>query len=147
MINNIIYIELLIDNEQTTFYWTEYWSNEFFYRTNNLLINNEITNWDNYFLNENYYNNNNLNELVLNILNNYINNDINNDINPINIELYTKHIINIKEILESCPICFIQFDNYDKITLCGHKFCKKCLEEWLLQHNSTCPICRIELNK
>ena len=47
-----------------------------------------------------------------------------------------------RRILE-CPICFEQPDCWVTL-LCGHLFCKKCIEEWIgnLERPNTCPICR-----
>ena len=150
--NDIIYIELYIINSNNNtnifFDWYEYWANEYFNRINNNIIElNERINWDNYFLNENFNYYLNVNQFLLNALNNFINeNENENQLIPINSEQYNENTINIKEELDNCPICFEKVDNYQKIIKCQHKFCNNCLQKWLLENNSTCPICRIELN-
>jgi hypothetical protein len=42
-------------------------------------------------------------------------------------------------------ICCICMERPAKETLtCSHAFCVECLDEWLLQHNFSCPMCRRE---
>ena len=49
----------------------------------------------------------------------------------------------VEGTLEECSVCFGR--NLDKVTLpCGHAFCNLCVTRWV-QHNSTCPICRVAL--
>lgn len=45
-----------------------------------------------------------------------------------------------------CPICLeiITEKKNIKKTICGHKFCKECINEWMEQEES-CPLCRKEL--
>ena len=153
--NDIIYINLYILNSVSSsssssnsilFNWSEYWANEYFNRIiNNIIELNERINWNSYFLNENYNYHLNVNEVLLNALNNFINEN-ENQLIPINSEQYNENTINIKEQLDNCPICLEIVDNYQKIIKCEHKFCNNCLKKWLLENNSTCPICRIELN-
>jgi hypothetical protein len=41
-----------------------------------------------------------------------------------------------------CIICTAEFDKQDISTvLCGHKFCKDCIDGWLLIDRDNCPIC------
>ena len=51
----------------------------------------------------------------------------------------------------SCPICLEEFDTNNNqnerqtaILICGHKFCKDCLDSWFqnVRSNRKCPICR-----
>ncbi|GFH56895.1 hypothetical protein CTEN210_13371 [Chaetoceros tenuissimus] len=56
-----------------------------------------------------------------------------------------KVISNTKEELE-CPICLERFTN-PHVTKCGHRFCKRCIEEHIRQatkqkKEKTCPSCR-----
>jgi hypothetical protein len=47
-----------------------------------------------------------------------------------------------------CSIC-LDNDIEDNVlcsTECSHQFCKKCLDEWLDQGKTSCPICRAEIN-
>jgi len=41
---------------------------------------------------------------------------------------------------EMCPICLDEFNSIS-VTVCGHKFCEKCLSESITR-NPTCPLCR-----
>ena len=45
-----------------------------------------------------------------------------------------------------CPICFegLQKRKNIKKTICGHKFCKECIEEWT-EKELSCPLCRENL--
>lgn len=45
---------------------------------------------------------------------------------------------------ESCSICQESYENEDNIIKleCNHIFHKECLENWLLNYNCVCPICR-----
>tara|TARA_Y100001933_G_C18508235_1_gene359583 strand:- start:95 stop:382 length:288 start_codon:yes stop_codon:yes gene_type:complete len=45
-----------------------------------------------------------------------------------------------------CPICFEEITEKKnmKKTICGHKFCKECIEEWR-EKESSCPLCRENL--
>lgn len=129
-------------NEQH--FWREYFNNEFFniniYNLYNTTINN--INWNTYFFDDYYYYNSNDN--LLNLIQYLINYD--NNISPITNEQYKENINTINDKLEECPICLESSYNYDIIKKCSHKFCNKCLSNWLLNNGSTCPICRIDLN-
>lgn len=42
-----------------------------------------------------------------------------------------------------CSICLEKLDKNIKLSLsCGHNFHQACINEWLLQRNITCPLCR-----
>ena len=45
-----------------------------------------------------------------------------------------------------CPICFEEITEKKNIkkTICGHKFCKECIEEWT-EKELSCPLCRENL--
>lgn len=45
----------------------------------------------------------------------------------------------------TCPICTIECEDIGE-TICGHKFCYECIEEWL-KDNKKCPVCMIEFNE
>lgn len=47
---------------------------------------------------------------------------------------------------EECPICLSEFKLRERIRSldCNHEFHKKCIDKWLLEGNSCCPICRKE---
>ena len=54
----------------------------------------------------------------------------------------------LTEPIEMCIICLEKWkpeDNYVKLT-CGHIFHKKCLSNYFLRGNDTCPICRQIIN-
>lgn len=44
---------------------------------------------------------------------------------------------------EMCPICLVKKKNSIVATVCGHAFCKKCLDEWL-KVAKICPMCRFD---
>lgn len=46
---------------------------------------------------------------------------------------------------KDCCICMEEFTANDivKRLPCSHAFHKKCIEQWLLQHNNNCPICKM----
>jgi hypothetical protein len=46
--------------------------------------------------------------------------------------------------LPKCPICLDRVGKRGKITICGHKFHKRCIRQWR-EINHTCPICRRDL--
>ena len=48
-------------------------------------------------------------------------------------------IILIKK-MEECPICFKQDLQYN--LTCGHRFCMKCIFDWVTTYKSNCPMCR-----
>lgn len=60
---------------------------------------------------------------------------------------YLSTLIPDKAKLEEndCVICHTAI-TVGVLTPCGHKFCKACLDEWLLAH-STCPICKAHTTK
>ncbi|KAF2499841.1 hypothetical protein BU16DRAFT_615203 [Lophium mytilinum] len=43
-----------------------------------------------------------------------------------------------------CVICQSEFEN-GVLTICGHQFCKECIQEWYKAHR-TCPICKRRLH-
>ena len=51
-----------------------------------------------------------------------------------------------KEEETCCAICLEQIDYDDScITKCKHKFCQKCIRQWLVKNNC-CPFCRMDLS-
>ena len=52
----------------------------------------------------------------------------------------TKELIHEGETLE-CPICGDTILRECLVTKCGHKYCGKCINEWL-ENNNSCPYCR-----
>jgi len=58
-------------------------------------------------------------------------------------KLFTNNTI-LLESNNECSICYE--NNCECQTNCGHNYCKKCIEKWLLQNN-TCPNCRQEIKK
>lgn len=49
---------------------------------------------------------------------------------------------------ESCPICFEDFIDGEvmRILPCKHKFHAICVDPWLLNSSSQCPLCRVDLS-
>ncbi|KAI9657505.1 MAG: hypothetical protein M1829_006915 [Trizodia sp. TS-e1964] len=45
----------------------------------------------------------------------------------------------------SCIICQSTFET-GALTVCGHQYCKECIQLWWAQHHS-CPLCKLRLNK
>lgn len=47
----------------------------------------------------------------------------------------------------ACPICYENYNDDEKLRVldCKHYFHINCIDEWLC-HNSSCPICRINVN-
>lgn len=47
-----------------------------------------------------------------------------------------------------CPICFEGFENGEvlRILPCKHRFHAKCVDPWLLNSSSHCPMCRVDLS-
>ena len=46
--------------------------------------------------------------------------------------------------MSTCGICLENIQ--DTLNMeCGHKFCEKCIRQWLFEH-STCPMCRAEVD-
>jgi SNF2 family DNA or RNA helicase len=54
----------------------------------------------------------------------------------------------INEINKKCPICLSEINNGDKYNVpeCSHICCSECMEYWL-SSNSSCTICRKNINK
>ena len=61
-------------------------------------------------------------------------------------ELYIEDNVSpLHQPLFVCSICLDDSNENVKTLLCGHKFHKDCIEEWLNREES-CPMCRIEFN-
>ena len=79
--------------------------------------------------------------------------DNNNNILSITIEntpdfsrLYVKETVSpLHQPLFVCSICLDEDTENIKTLLCGHKFHKDCIEEWV-NKEETCPLCRIDFN-
>lgn len=79
-------------------------------------------------------------ELIQRIFDDYIKN-----LDKLNIEQYNNSIIRENKKIDECPICFNSKEKSIKLINCNHSFCENCIENWLLNHKSTCPICRINV--
>lgn len=66
------------------------------------------------------------------------NRNINNTVNTISLSKLTELMKKVENNNEPCPICFENKEELE-ITLCGHIFCKKCIESI---KNNKCPMCR-----
>ncbi|NWZ81376.1 DZIP3 ligase, partial [Poecile atricapillus] len=44
---------------------------------------------------------------------------------------------------DPCAICHDELSRDCCELECGHHFHRKCIQRWLKQHSSTCPICRV----
>ena len=68
------------------------------------------------------------------------------DNNPDFSRLYIEDSVSpLHQPLFVCSICLDDSNENVKTLLCGHKFHKDCIEEWLNREES-CPMCRIEFN-
>jgi len=47
-----------------------------------------------------------------------------------------------------CAICTSSFvqNEYTRLLPCGHQYHQSCIDPWLLGFNSTCPVCRVDMN-
>ena len=53
------------------------------------------------------------------------------------------------QALHACPICTQELNNGDRVILCtanAHNFHPDCIASWKAQGNTTCPVCRAQLN-
>ncbi len=52
-----------------------------------------------------------------------------------------------KDTCETCAICVDDFTEEDVVRLlpCSHVFHPQCIDEWLINHSSLCPLCKMEL--
>lgn len=55
-------------------------------------------------------------------------------------------VSNMTGIHKMCVICQEDYIIVGSITVCGHYFCRNCLEEWWQTHN-TCPMCKTVLSR
>ncbi|CAG81848.1 SNF2 family N-terminal domain-domain-containing protein [Yarrowia lipolytica] len=58
----------------------------------------------------------------------------------------TTGVSNMTGIHKMCVICQDDYIIVGSITVCGHYFCRNCLEEWWQTHN-TCPMCKTVLSR
>jgi hypothetical protein len=54
------------------------------------------------------------------------------------------NIMNITPNKQTCSICFDDFEENDDVSIlkCNHLFHYKCINKWLMENKTTCPICR-----
>ncbi|KAJ8603869.1 hypothetical protein MRB53_042044 [Persea americana] len=57
--------------------------------------------------------------------------------------LHLKEDADSKDSPRICVICQCQFEN-GVLTVCGHQYCKECIQLWWHQHR-TCPVCKRRL--
>lgn len=50
-----------------------------------------------------------------------------------------------QEVARLCVICQSQFE-LGVLTVCGHQYCKDCIQMWLKEHR-TCPVCKRQLHR
>jgi len=53
------------------------------------------------------------------------------------------------EGLSSCLVCLTEYEDNEELRTmpCLHFFHKKCIDKWLLERSSTCPICKFNVKK
>ena len=60
------------------------------------------------------------------------------------VEYFKQSIESLKKFSENCSICLCT--KVDSLLVCGHQFCRKCLQVLFRTHNMTyCPTCRYDL--
>lgn len=54
-----------------------------------------------------------------------------------------------EEKIERCAICVEDFKDGDTLRVlpCEHGFHKECIDEWLINHSSLCPLCKFEVSQ
>jgi hypothetical protein len=65
---------------------------------------------------------------------------------------YSFFTISSQDVEEECPICSEEFKIFSKINVCGHKFCKECIDNFVIlnflnREIIDCPYCRAEIFK
>lgn len=70
------------------------------------------------------------------------------DLDKLKVGLYKDLTDSNKHKLDTCSICFEQFNDEDKCRelKCCHMFHQQCVDHWLTEH-ITCPVCREETGK
>ena len=54
-----------------------------------------------------------------------------------------------REVCDACAICVEDFreDNDVRVLPCDHVFHPKCVDEWLSNHSSLCPLCKLDVSR
>ena len=65
--------------------------------------------------------------------------------NKLSSEDYEKYTLKLDSKILECPICLSESDKTVKIIKCNHDFCENCINNWLLNHKNSCPICRTDI--
>ena len=92
----------------------------------------------------------------MSFLQSFINNTLNDrqikfkkTLDPDNKSELKNHVFNKNDdnLNDKCPITMKTFDDGEHITClpCGHLFDSESIEEWVLNEQATCPVCRFEL--
>ena len=92
--------------------------------------------------------------LLLNLLNN-MNIPTNNNMEDIQVTLDKNELNNIKvhklekKLEQTCSVCMCDMNKEEEVSIlpCDHIFHKDCINEWLVNYNYKCPICRKECGK
>ena len=63
------------------------------------------------------------------------------------VEPYKKEIF--PESNEMCPICIEEYSENDQVKLlpCGHLYHPSCIEPWLTQKSTACPLCKLDIKE
>lgn len=56
---------------------------------------------------------------------------------------------NIDATMTKCMVCLIEYEAGEELRTmpCMHYFHRECIDKWLLERGSTCPICKFNVRK
>lgn len=62
--------------------------------------------------------------------------------------VYQKALVRGDNDCSTCTVCLTEFRPRMHVRRlpCGHLFCSKCIQKWVLNHNAVCPTCRAPLD-
>ena len=64
-------------------------------------------------------------------------------------EQIQQNLDNDDEGYRKCMVCLIEYEEGEELRTmpCMHFFHKECIDKWLLERGSTCPICKFNIKK
>ena len=53
------------------------------------------------------------------------------------------------EAMTKCMVCLVEYEKNEELRTmpCLHFFHRECIDKWLLERGSTCPICKFNIRK